>query len=55
MEEKKSYKIYKIIMLMVLVSFITFLLTTIGMQQYFKGDTKNTQDTITSELKTLEE
>lgn len=51
MEEKKSYKIYKIIMLMVLVSFITFLLTTIGMQQYFKGDTKNTQDTITSELK----
>lgn len=52
MEEKKSYKIYKIIMLMVLVSFITFLLTTIGMQQYFKGNTKNnTQDTITSELK----
>ena len=51
MEEKKSYKIYKIIMLMVLVSFITFLLTTIGMQQYFKGDTKNTLDTITSELK----
>ena len=51
MEEKKSYKIYKIIMLMVLVAFITFLVTTIGMQQYFKGDIKNTQDTITSELK----
>ena len=35
MEEKKRFKIYKIVMLVILVAFITFLLTTIGMYQYF--------------------
>lgn len=35
MEEKKRFKVYKIIMLVVLVAFITFLITSIGMYQYF--------------------
>lgn len=35
MEEKKRFKTYKIVMLVILVAFITFLLTTIGMYQYF--------------------
>ena len=35
MEEKKRFKIYKVVMLVILVAFITFLLTTIGMYQYF--------------------
>lgn len=35
MEEKRKFKIYKIVMLVILVAFITFLLTTIGMYQYF--------------------
>ena len=38
MEEKKRYKVYKIIMLMVIVAFITFLVTSIGMQEYFYGN-----------------
>lgn len=40
MEEKKRFKAYKIIMLIVLVAFITFLLTSIGMYQYFKNNGK---------------
>lgn len=35
MEEKKRSKIYKVIMLVVLVAFITFIITSIGMYQYF--------------------
>ena len=35
MEEKRKFKVYKIIMLIILVAFITFLLTSIGMYQYF--------------------
>jgi len=35
MEEKRSLRIYKIIMLLALVIFITFLITSIGMYQYF--------------------
>ena len=35
MEEKKRFKTYKIVMIVILVAFITFLLTTIGMYQYF--------------------
>lgn len=35
MEENRKTKIYKIIMLVVLVAFVTFLLTSIGMYQYF--------------------
>lgn len=35
MEEKKKFKVYKIIMLVCLVAFITFLITSIGMYQYF--------------------
>lgn len=35
MEEKKRFKIYKVVMLVILVAFIIFLLTTIGMYQYF--------------------
>lgn len=37
MEDKKRFKVYKIIMLVILVAFITFIFTTIGMQQYFTG------------------
>ena len=40
MEEKKRFKAYKIIMLIVLVAFVTFLLTSIGMYQYFKNNGK---------------
>lgn len=40
MEEKKRFKVYKIIMLVVLVAFITFLLTSIGMYQYFSQNNK---------------
>ena len=38
MEEKKKSRIYKIIMLIVLVAFITFILTSIGMYQYFTNN-----------------
>lgn len=38
MEEQKRFKTYKIIMLIVLVAFITFLITSIGMYQYFTND-----------------
>lgn len=42
MEEKKRYKVYKIVMLIVLVAFITFMITSIGLYQYFvKGDNLN--------------
>ena len=44
MEDKNKVKIYKIIMLIILVVFITFLLTSIGMYQYFS---KNGLDRIT--------
>lgn len=40
MEENKRFKIYKIIMLVILVAFISFLLTSIGMYQYFKNNGK---------------
>lgn len=35
MEENKRFQIYKVIMLVALVAFLTFLLTSIGMYQYF--------------------
>lgn len=35
MEEKKRFKVYKIIMLIVIVAFVSFLITSIGMYQYF--------------------
>ena len=39
MEEKKRLRVYKVIMLVVLVAFVTFLITSIGMYQYFtNGD-----------------
>ena len=39
MEEKKRYRIYRVIMLVALTAFITFLITSIGMYQYFtNGD-----------------
>ena len=38
MEEPKKFKTYKIIMLIILVAFITFLITSIGMYQYFTND-----------------
>lgn len=58
MEKANRQRTYKIIMLVILVAFITFLLTTIGMYQYFTknetgkfllatGDTTNTTDIAT--------
>jgi len=38
LEEKRNFKTYKIVMLVILVAFVTFLLTTIGMYQYFTKD-----------------
>ena len=38
MEEGKKFKTYKIVMLVVLVAFVTFLVTSIGMYQYFTND-----------------
>ena len=38
MEEKRRFKAYKVIMLVVLVAFITFLVTSIGMYQYFTNN-----------------
>ena len=38
MEEKKRFKVYKIIMLIAIVSFITFMITSIGMYQYFTNE-----------------
>ena len=38
MEEGRKFKTYKIIMLVILVAFITFLITSIGMYQYFTND-----------------
>ena len=38
--EEKRFKAYKIIMLMVLVAFITFLVTSVGVYQYFKDNNK---------------
>ena len=39
MEEKKRYRIYRVIMLVALTAFMTFLITSIGMYQYFtNGD-----------------
>lgn len=38
-KEKKRLRVYKVIMLVVLVAFVTFLITSIGMYQYFtNGD-----------------
>lgn len=58
MEEKRTFKTYKIVMLVILVAVITFLLTTIGMHQYFTNTgfgknlvlQGNSSNTITSEL-----
>ena len=36
-ENKTTYKVYKIIMLVVLTAFITFLVTSIGMYNYFSS------------------
>lgn len=49
MEDKKRFKVYKIIMLIVLVAFITFLITSIGMYQYFTDNNFGKQLVISSE------
>lgn len=49
MEEKKRFKVYKIIMLVVLVAFITFLITSIGMYQYFTNNSFGRQLVVSSE------
>ena len=49
MEEKNKFKVYKIIMLLALAIFITFLITSIGMYQYFSKDNIENQLVISSE------
>ena len=49
MEEKKRFKAYKVIMLVVLVAFITFLITSIGMYQYFTNNSFGKQLVVSSE------
>lgn len=49
MEEKKKFKVYKIIMLLVLAIFITFLITSIGMYQYFSNNNIGNKLVISSE------
>lgn len=49
MEEKKRFKVYKVIMLVVLVAFITFLITSIGMYQYFTNNSFGKQLVVSSE------
>ena len=49
MEEKKRFRAYKIIMLIVLVAFITFLVTSIGMYQYFTNSNFGKQLVVSSE------
>lgn len=51
MEEKKRFKVYKIIMLIILVAFITFLITSIGMYQYFTNNDNAEKYLITSSSK----
>ena len=48
MEEKKRFKVYRIIMLIALVAFITFMITSIGMYQYFTSDSNKENFLITS-------
>ncbi len=40
-ENNKKFKLYKIVMLVILVAFITFLITSIGMYQYFTENSSN--------------
>ena len=49
MEEKKKFKVYKIIMLLALAVFITFLVTSIGMYQYFTNNDIGNQLVISSD------
>ena len=49
MEDKKKFKVYKIVMLLVLAVFITFLITSIGMYQYFSNKKTGNQLVISSE------
>ena len=49
MGEKKRFRAYKIIMLIVLVAFITFLVTSIGMYQYFTNSNFGKQLVVSSE------
>ena len=48
-EKKKRFRAYKIIMLIVLVAFITFLVTSIGIYQYFTNSNFGKQLVVSSE------
>ena len=54
MEDKNKVKIYKIIMLIILVVFITFLLTSIGMYQYFTKNGINSRIAVVGNEKTTD-
>ena len=47
-QKKQRSKTYKIVMLVILVSFITFLITSIGMYQYFSSESIITKSSIFS-------
>lgn len=54
MEDRNKVKIYKIIMLIILVVFITFLLTSMGMYQYFSENGINSRITVVGNKKTTD-
>lgn len=51
MEQRRKFKAYKIVMLVILVAFITFLITSIGMYQYFINGEKNSNTLLVTSYK----
>ena len=51
MEQRRKFKSYKIVMLVILVAFITFLITSIGMYQYFINSEKNSNTLLVTSYK----
>ena len=51
MEQRRKFKAYKIAMLVILVAFITFLITSIGMYQYFINSEKNSNTLLVTSYK----
>lgn len=51
MEQRRKFKAYKIVMLVILVAFITFLITSIGMYQYFINSEKNSNTLLVTSYK----
>lgn len=50
-QKRRKFKAYKIVMLVILVAFITFLITSIGMYQYFINSEKNSNTLLVTSYK----